>query len=128
MPYKMTAVVAAKPGTGSTLDIPQSVKDDLEAIYEHLRTNPGTEGYIDFSADADGNVPDAEKLTDKQRETAVKESAVFLRQASSYAKSREAGALKFRVLPSKHLPDWVKRFQIKADLPANGERDDQSKK
>jgi len=103
MAVKITAVVSPKPGQGATIDVPQEVKDDIDAIYTHLSENAGTEGFAEFdSAD---------------------EVATWLKQVRAYVVSREAGALKFRQLPSKHLPDTQLRFTLTADLPANGGRE-----
>jgi hypothetical protein len=110
MPVKITAVASPKPGQGATLDIPQDVKDDVDGLYDHLRQNPGTEGFAEFEADKDSG------------RTAVQERDRWLRFARAYATSREAGALKFRQLPSKHLPENQIRFSLTADVPANGER------
>jgi len=103
MAVKITAVASPKPGQGATLDIPQEVKDDIDAIYAHLRENPGTEGFAEFDSADEVNK--------------------WLSQVRSYVRTREAGALKFRQLPSKHLADTQLRFSLTADLPANGERD-----
>lgn len=101
MAVTITAVVSPKPGQAS-VEVPQQVKDDIEAIYAHLRENPGTEGFATFDT--------------------AEEVPTWLRQARAYTTTREAGALKFRQLPSKHLPTNQIRFSLTADLPANGER------
>jgi hypothetical protein len=106
MAVKITAVVSPKPGQGATLEIPQDVKDDIDAIYAHLRDNPGQEGFAEFDT--------------------AEEVAPWIRFARAYATSREAGALKFRQLPSKHLPENQIRFSLNADVAANGNRDNQA--
>jgi hypothetical protein len=105
MAVKITAVASPKPGQGATLEVPQDVKDDIDAIYAHLTANPGTEGFAEFDTD--------------------EEVQPWLKFARAYATSREAGALKFRQLPSKHLPANQIRFSLTADLQANGERNGQ---
>lgn len=127
MSYKMTVRVAASAGTASAEDIPQEIKDDLESMYAELRKG-GLEGFVDFSADESGDVPDPATLTDDQVAEFGKLANVWANQASVYFKTREAGALRFRQLPSKGLPKYQRRFQITADLEANGKRNDQSKK
>ena len=94
----------AKPKSGQsvTIEVPQDVKDDVDETYDYLREHPDQEGFVEFeSAD---------------------EVKTWLAQARAYCATREAGALKFRQLPSKHLPDTQIRFQLSADLPADGER------
>jgi len=106
MAVKITAVASPKPGQGATLDIPQDVKDDIDAIYAHLRENPGTEGFAEFDSADEVNK--------------------WLAHVRAYVRTREAGALKFRQLPSKHLPDNQLRFSLTADLPENGARNSQT--
>ena len=106
MAVKITAVASPKPGQSATLEIPQEVKDDIDAIYAHLTANPGTEGFAEFDT--------------------ADEVAPWLKFARAYSGTREAGALKFRQLPSKHLPDTQIRFSLTADLQANGERNAQA--
>jgi hypothetical protein len=102
MARKITAVLAPKPGQGATLDVPQDVKDEIDQLFDHLMANPGQEGFAEFDD--------------------AKEKREWLRQVRSYAISREAGALKFRQLPSKHLPDNQVRFSLARDIPADGAR------
>ena len=108
MPRKIGHVPSPKPGQGATLTIPQEVKDEVDELYDFLRQNPTEEGYAEFEG-----VDEA---------TAVKELKEWTRQVRAYCLSREAGALKFRQLPSKHLPPTAIRFTITADIPANAER------
>jgi hypothetical protein len=102
MPAKVTTVKSPKPGQGATIDVPDEVKNDIETIYETLRQNPDEEGFVEFD-----NADEVNK---------------WMSQVRSYCRHRQAGALKFRQLPSKHLPDTQIRFSLAADLPANGER------
>lgn len=108
MSRKIGHVPSPKPGQGATLTIPQEVKDEVDELYAYLRDNPTEEGYAEFDGVSD--------------EAIVKEKAEWLKFARAYCLSREAGALKFRQLPSKHLPASAVRFTITADVPANGER------
>lgn len=103
MAHKVTAVLSPKPGQGATLEVPQEVKDEIDGLYDHLRTHEGTEGFAEFDSKAERNK--------------------WLNQSRAYCRSREAGALKFRQLPSKHLPDTQVRFMLTADLPENGARE-----
>jgi hypothetical protein len=107
----MTAVQAPKPGQGATLDVPQDVKDEIDGLFAHLTEHPDQEGFITFEPE------DGQEMTD-----VVKEKNRWLSQVRSYARTREAGALNFRQLPSKHLPDNQVRFSLKRDIPADGER------
>ena len=103
MSVKITAVLSPKPGQGATIEVPQEVKDDIDAIFTHLSENAGTEGFAEFdSADEVGK---------------------WLSQVRAYCRTREAGALKFRQLPSKHLADTQLRFTLARDLPADGARE-----
>ena len=108
MSVVITAVQSPKPGQASVTDIPQDVKDDIDQMYEHLNAHPGQEGYAKFTAE-DGR-------------TLQQETDRWVKFARAYAQSREAGALKFRQLPSKNLPEGEIRFSLTADVPANGER------
>lgn len=103
MAYKVTAV--AKPttaGQASAVEVPQEVKDDVDGIYAHLTAHPDQEGFAEFDTKAEKNT--------------------WMNQARVYCKSRAAGALTLRQLPSKHLPENQVRFAITADLPENGAR------
>lgn len=108
MGYKMTAVEKPKAGQSSVVEIRDDIKSDVEEMYAFLAANPNTEGNIVFDT--------------------VKELKADLRQIRAYCASREAGALKFRQLNSKHLPDTHVRFQITADLPENGAREGKAAK
>ena len=101
----VTYAISPKPGQGATLDVPQDVKDEIDGLFEFLTANPGHEGSVTFDDVAERNL--------------------WLRQARSYAKSREAGALKFRQLPSKHLPETQVRFSLARDIPEDGQRNGQ---
>jgi len=96
-------VQSARAGQSSTLDIPDEVKNDVDATYDALRQDSNAEAFAEFETG------DERKL--------------WLKQVRSYVATRETGALKIRVLPSKHLPETQLRFKITADLPANGQRE-----
>lgn len=106
------AVQSAKPGLGSATEIPDEVKEEIEGLYKHLTEHPDQEGFAEFSD------PDPEVVKDEVK--------AWLKQARTYCTTREAGALKFRQLPSKHLQAGQVRFSITADLPANGAREGQA--
>ena len=108
MSVKITAVASPKPGQSSTIEVPDSVKQDVDEIYAHLREHGDQEGFATFDT--------------------ADEVAPWMRQVRAYVATREAGALKFRQLPSKHLPDTQIRFKLTADLPANGERETNTSK
>jgi len=86
----------------STVDVPEDVKKDVEAAFKQLKANPGTELHLAFG-DED-------------------ERLLWVKQARAYTQTREAGALRLRVLPSKNLPDNEMRLNITDDLEKNGER------
>jgi hypothetical protein len=86
----------------STVDVPESVKKDVEDAFKSLKAHPGSELHIAFGDEA--------------------ERLAWSRQARAYASTREAGALRFRQLNSKNLPDNEGRYQITDDLEANGAR------
>lgn len=86
----------------STIDITDEVKKDVEAAYAQLTANPGTELHLAFKDE--------------------EERVTWSRQARAYCQSRPEGALRFRQLPSKNLPDNEMRLQITADLEENGKR------
>ena len=86
----------------ATIDIPETVKKDVEDSFKQLKANPGTELHLAFDS------PD--------------EMALWVKQARDYCKTRDKGALRLRVLPSKNLPPTEVRINITDDLPANGER------
>jgi hypothetical protein len=100
MAVKITVRPAA--GSATVIDVPQSVKNDVEETFKSLTTNPGTEAHLSFK-DED-------------------ERLVWTKQARHYCSTRPAGALRFRQLPSKNLPANEMRLQITADLEANGNR------
>jgi len=100
MAVKIT--VRPAPSSATVIDVPDEVKKDVEATYRSLAANPGTEAHLAFK-DQD-------------------ERLLWTRQARAYCQTREAGALRFRQLPSKNLPNNEMRLQITADLEANGAR------
>lgn len=100
MAVKITVRPAASSAT--VVDVPAEVKKDVEDTYKTLTANPGTEAHLAFK-DED-------------------ERLLWTRQARAYCTTREAGALRFRQLPSKNLPDNEMRLQITADLEADGAR------
>ena len=102
MGHKVIAVVSPKPGQGSSVEVSQETKDEIDGLYKHLTEHPDQEGFVEFDD--------------------AKEVAAWLREVRAYCATREAGALKFRQLPSKHLPDTQVRFKLTADLPENGAR------
>ena len=102
MGHKVIAVQSPKPGQGATVEVSDETKQEIEELFKYLTENPGTEGFVEF---------------DKAEEVAP-----WIKEVRSYAATREAGALKFRQLPSKHLPDTQVRFQLTRDLPADGAR------
>lgn len=91
----------------ATIDVPEEVKKEVEAAYALLLKNPGNEGHAGFETEE-------ERLT-------------WTRQARAYCQTRDKGALRFRQLPSKNLPDNELRFQISNDLEANGQRNGRRK-
>ena len=108
MARKVTHIVSPKPGQGATLDVPQDVKDEIDELYTYTREHPNEEGFVEFTGTEDEIKAEMSK---------------WLSQVRSYCRTREAGALKFRQLPSKHLPYGQVRFQLSADLPENGNRE-----
>lgn len=86
----------------ATVDIPEQVKKEVEASFKDLKANPGSELHLAF------DTPD--------------EMALWVKQARDYSKTRDKGALRLRVLPSKNLPSNEVRINITDDIPANGER------
>lgn len=105
MAVKITVRPAAT--ATSTVDVPESVKKEVEASYAELLKNPGSEAHAAF-ADED-------------------ERVTWTRQARAYCQTRDKGALRFRQLPSKNLPANEVRFQITADLEENGSRNGKRK-
>ena len=96
---KIAFVNKPKPGT-ATIEVPAEVAKDIEDAYAYLREHDGQEATADFDT------------ADERNE--------WLRQVRYYCQTREAGVLKFRQLPSKTMPGEMIRFQITADVPANG--------
>lgn len=99
---KITHVMAPKPGQTSAAEVSQEVKDDVDGLYAYLTENPKEEGRAEFDT--------------------LDERKSWIKQVRAYCPTREAGALKFRILPSKSLPITTMRFQLTADLPTNGSR------
>jgi hypothetical protein len=100
MAVKIT--VRETPTANATVNIPESVKKEVEDLFKSLTANPGTEAHIAFDDE--------------------KERLEWTRAARAYCQTRKAGALRFRQLPSKNLPDNEGRYNITNDLEANGER------
>ena len=88
-------------------EIPEDVQNEMDEAYEQLR---GHDGRIRATFDTE------------------EEANIYCRQAASYCAQRESGALKFRRSPTKGLPKNVVDFTVKADLPANAEKDDKDAK
>lgn len=105
MAVKITVRPAAT--ATSTVDVPESVKRDVENLFKQLKANPGSEAHIAFDTED-------ERLT-------------WTRQARAYCQTRDTGALRFRQLPSKNLPANEGRFNITDDLEKNGERNGRRK-
>lgn len=105
MAVKITVRPAAT--ATSTVDIPEDVKKEVEAMFKGLNENPGSEAHVKFDSED-------ERLT-------------WTRQARAYCQTRKDGALRFRQLPSKNLPANEGRFNITNDLEANGERNGKRK-
>jgi hypothetical protein len=105
MPLKITVVPSAT--ATSTVDVTEQTKKEVEGLFKQLTENPGSESHVVFK-------DEAERLD-------------WTRQARSYCQTRQAGALRFRQLPSKNLPANEGRYQITNDLEANGERNGRRK-
>lgn len=136
MGYKLRAVATSS--LPATLVIPDEVAEDIDAMYNHLTKNPGQEVIYEsdrfpevdaegkpVELDAEGHPLD-KKVKAFTDDELSKAAALFLKQAQAYGKAREAGSLKVRQLPSKHLPAGTIRLQITADVVANGERNGQT--
>jgi len=102
MARQMFTVKSPKSGQASAVEVPQDVKDEIDEVFAHLRQFPDEEGFVRFDS--------------------TEERKAWEAQVRTYAATREAGALKFRRLPSKHLPETELRFKLTVDMPANGER------
>lgn len=100
MPTKITVRPSAT--AQASVEVSAEVAKEVEALYAQLLKNPGHEAHIAFK-DED------ERLS-------------WTRQARQYCTTRPNGALRFRQLPSKNLPENEGRFQITADLEVNGAR------
>lgn len=101
MAHKVTAVLSPKPGQAAAVEVPQEIRDEIDGLYDHLREHTDQEGFVEFdSAD---------------------EKAEWVKQVRAYCATREAGALKYRQLPSKTLPETQLRFKLTADLETNGQ-------
>lgn len=110
MSYTIKPVLSPTKGTASAAEVPAELKTEIEELYEYFTVNPGFEAHVVFAEDGEGL-----------------SKAEFVRYTRTYAKTREAGALNFRILPSKGLPENELRFKLTADLPANGAREGGSK-
>ena len=100
MPVKITVRQSAT--ANATIDIPASVKKDVEDALKELKANPGSELHLAFDTED--------------------ERLAWAKQARAYCNTRDKGALRFRVLPSKNLPVTEMRVNITDDLEKNGER------
>lgn len=100
MAVKITVRPAAT--ATSTVDVKESTKKEIEDLFKSLKDNPNSEAHIAFADE--------------------KERLNWTREARAYCQTRKAGALRFRQLPSKNLPDNEGRYNITDDLEANGER------
>lgn len=105
MALKITIRPAAT--ANSTVDVPDEVKKEVEQIFAQLKKSPGTEAHLGWDTED-------ERLT-------------WTRQARAYCSTREAGALRFRQLPSRNLPATEGRYQVTDDLEKNGERNGRRK-
>jgi hypothetical protein len=95
-------IPTSTPGSAPTLPlnaIPQEVKDEVEEIYEALKTNPGRMR-VEFDT--------------------ANELAAYALQISSYCAQRPAGAIRYRKSPTKGLPPTVLDFRI-TDLKTENE-------
>jgi len=101
MAVKITVRPAAT--ATSTVEVSEQTKKEVEGLFAQLTKNPNHEAHIAF--------------------TDEKERLDWTRQARAYCQTRQAGALRFRQLPSKNLPDNEGRYQITNDLEKNGERE-----
>jgi hypothetical protein len=106
MALKVTVRPAAS--VASAIEVRPATEKEVEAIFKQLTDEPGSEAFLDF-VDKDGK-PDEKELTRWSRE------------ARAYCKTRKAGALRFRQLPSKELPPHQMRVNITNDLEENGDR------
>ena len=91
----------------ATVDIPESTKKEVEGTFIQLTSNPGSEAHVAFETED--------------------ERVKWTREARAYCATRDKGALRFRVLPSKSLPVNELRFNITNDLEKNGERNGKRK-
>lgn len=105
MPVKITVRPTAN--AQASVEVTPEVAKEVEALYAQLLKNPGHEAHIAFK-------DEEERLS-------------WTRQARAYCTSRPNGALRFRQLPSKNLPDNEGRFQITNDLEVNGARNGRRK-
>lgn len=113
----VSAIAAPKPGLGVASEVSEETREELEGLFIHLTENPDKEGMVTFSTDLDGLANPEQVQADVKKQVAS-----WLREARTWATTRESGALKFRQLPSKHLPLGTVRFQITRDLPENAAR------
>jgi hypothetical protein len=99
----MKLTVQPVPKHAASLEIPDEVRDDLEEVYAALSAQPNHEAHAAFDTE------DEKKL--------------FIRMARKYADTREAGALTFRIKPSKNLPVTEIRFQLTTRVAESPEND-----
>jgi hypothetical protein len=100
------ATITFVPAASSGVEVTEEVVEEVEAAYAYMTANPNFKGQAKFGS--------------------VSEKNSWLRQVKAYTAGREAGALKFRLLPDKAkvLSDTEFYFRITADLQANGARTD----
>jgi len=100
MALKVTVRPAAT--ATSTVDVSEQTKKEVEEVFATLVSKPGSEAHLAFGT------PD--------------ELTKWMREARAYCKTRKAGALRIRQLPSANLPDNEVRVNITNDLEENGQR------
>jgi hypothetical protein len=100
MAVKITVRPAAT--ATSTVNVRESTKKEVEDTFAMLLKNPGSEAHVAFESED--------------------ERLKWTREARAYCATRQNGALRFRVLPSKNLPVNELRFNVTNDLEANGAR------
>lgn len=73
-------------------DIPQDVRDEVEEIYNALKTNPNGRMRAEFDT--------------------KEELAAYTTQVTSYCQVRPGGVIRFRKSPTKGLPETAMDFRI----------------
>jgi hypothetical protein len=87
-------LVQGTPGKSAAAEVTAEVRQDVEDTFEIITKTPGLEGQVTFA--------------DKP------ELVSWVAQVRRYCRTREQGALKFRLLPSKNLGDLTLRFTLAA--------------